>query len=149
MDISFEFEGWKELMESVEDIATSNDLDDINKEIVKEASIIAHRKAKEKMPTSNDNSKSGRASSRPNGHAKDKIPISSVKKSKNGGFYIIVGWGKSDTSPHFYNKFLEWGTSKMPPLAIFGQVNREIQSEIEKIAINKYNKFLDEKLEGR
>lgn len=54
----------------------------------------------------------GHRSKRGEGHLKDSVPVNKVEK--NGTLhYISVGWKKGDNSPHFYAKFLEWGTSKM------------------------------------
>ncbi|MDZ5609745.1 HK97-gp10 family putative phage morphogenesis protein [Bacillus pseudomycoides] len=46
-------------------------------------------------------------------HAKDTILIGKIVK-RGGTSYIRIGWDKADRSPHFYMKFQNWGTSKMP-----------------------------------
>lgn len=46
-------------------------------------------------------------------HAKDDVLVGKVK-TRNGVKSISVGWEKDDNSPHFYMKFQNWGTSKMP-----------------------------------
>lgn len=46
-------------------------------------------------------------------HAKDEVLVGKVK-TRNGIKSISVGWDRDDNSPHFYMKFQNWGTSKMP-----------------------------------
>ncbi|KGK87367.1 HK97-gp10 family putative phage morphogenesis protein [Clostridium sp. HMP27] len=47
------------------------------------------------------------------GNLREGLKISNVKK-KDGSKYILVGVDKGDNSKIFYDKFLEFGTSKMP-----------------------------------
>lgn len=57
--------------------------------------------------------KSGRRGSRTGQHAADNVPEKGTTQSGNYG--EVIGWEKSDTSPFFYMKFHEWGTTMHKP----------------------------------
>lgn len=65
------------------------------------------------VPVSRDNSRSGRKSSRPPGHARDNIPTKVTTKKEV--VYADIGWYLSDNSKFYYMKFIEWGTYMQPP----------------------------------
>lgn len=62
--------------------------------------------ARPKPPSSKESWRTGT-------HARDEVLLGKIK-AKNGVKSINVGWEKDDNSPHFYMKFQNWGTSKMP-----------------------------------
>ena len=90
-----------------------------------------------------DNSKSGRNGYRPPGHARDNIPKKVTTKKGE------VGWElNGDAQNWFYMKFVEWGTSKMPPRDFLNNTKSECESEYHMIADQEYQKALNEKLGG-
>ena len=95
------------------------------------------------IPRSADNSKSGRNGYRPPGHARDNIPKKVTTKKGE------VGWElNGDAQNWFYMKFVEWGTSKMPPRDFLNNTKSECESEYHMIADQEYQKALNEKLGG-
>lgn len=60
-----------------------------------------------------------------------------------------VGWKlNGDAQNWFYMKFVEWGTSKMPPRDFLNNTKSECESEYHMIADQEYQKALNEKLGG-
>ena len=60
-----------------------------------------------------------------------------------------VGWElNGDAQNWFYMKFVEWGTSKMPPRDFLNNTKSECESEYHMIADQEYQKALNEKLGG-
>ena len=93
------------------------------------------------MPKSADNSTSGRTGYRPPGHAADNIPKNVTAKKAE------VGWQlNGDAENCFYMKFVEWGTSKMPPRDFLDNTIDESEADYYRIAEEEYQKFLNEKL---
>jgi HK97 gp10 family phage protein len=148
MSIEMEFDGLDKIIDSLKELSSEAEMDVINTAILKEQSEIARNIIKSKLPKSKDVSKSGRKGSRTGKHYKDNVPISKVRKTKNGYLYMVVGIEKGDNSPYFYSKFLEWGTSKMKPRPIFAQTSETIQKNLDKKALKEYEKILKKKLEG-
>lgn len=136
-----EFEGLDELIKTCESLATENQLENTDKKVLKECGDLAYETVKPLIHKSKDNSKSGRKSSRPNGHALDNIPKPKISKKK-GKLQCIVGWEKSDNTPYFYMKMEEWGTSKRPPHHSFGVVNKLLRKQYSNIALKHYEKLV-------
>ncbi|MNO08216.1 hypothetical protein D3C81_2307560 [compost metagenome] len=65
-----------------------------------------------------------------------------IKKVK-GNLQIVIGWEKSDNSPYFYMKFIEFGTSKQPPKAPFKRAFIKQRKEWTGIFIEEYNNLLE------
>lgn len=57
--------------------------------------------------------------------------------------YADVGWEKSDNSEHFYVKFINWGTIYRPPQEFIYATGREADAELQKIAEQEYQSYLD------
>lgn len=114
MSIEFEVEGVDELMNKFEKLAGEECLKECLNKCLKSIAQEVKSYASSKMARSNDAAKSGRIGSRTYQHAADNIPISKIKKGK-GYAKITIGWDNTDTSPFFYEKFVEYGTSKMKP----------------------------------
>ncbi|TKI73330.1 HK97-gp10 family putative phage morphogenesis protein [Bacillus mycoides] len=74
--------------------------------VVKDALEESPASAHPKPPSPKESWRTGK-------HAKDEVLVGKVK-TRNGIKSISVGWEKDDNSPHFYMKFQNWGTSKMP-----------------------------------
>lgn len=146
MDINMEFEGLEDLIKTVEKMATQDELEKTNKELLKECGEVAHKEAGRLIHRSKDRSKSGpqhkgTKRSVPPGHAADNVPKPRFKK-KNGRSYIIVGWDKSDNSDYFYMKMEEWGTTKREPHHAFGKVNKLMKRKYDSIATKHYEKLI-------
>ena len=84
---------------------------------------------------------SGRKGSRTGQHMADVIPLSGVK-NKNNNQIISVGWTKSDNSPYFYAKFVEWGTSEQKANPFLFNASRQHEQELNQIAEKEYNNLL-------
>lgn len=135
------FEGLNELIKEVEKVASEAEIEKANAKILKECGKKAQSTVKTKMPKSNDPMLSGRKGSRTGEHSADNVPLSGVK-NKNGYQSIIVGWDKSDTSPYFYVKFTEWGTTKMKPHAYMEKTKQELTDYFSKVAQEEYENLI-------
>lgn len=135
------FEGLDELIKEVESVASESIIEKANANILKECGKKAQSSAKSKMPKSNDPMKSGRVGSRTGQHSADNVPLSGVK-NKNGYQSIVAGWEKSDNSPYFYVKFIEWGTSKIKPKAFMENTKQELNSYFSKVAQKEYENVI-------
>ncbi|MGG7142482.1 HK97-gp10 family putative phage morphogenesis protein [Clostridium nigeriense] len=135
------FEGLDEIIKEVENIASENEIEKVNANILKKCGVKAQNTVKTKMPRSGDPMLSGRKGSRTGRHSADNVPLSGVKK-KNGYQSIIVGWDKSDISPYFYVKFTEWGTSRMKPLAYMEKTKQELEDYFSEVAKSEYESLI-------
>lgn len=143
MEISFEFEGFDALQRGVEALASPSEFRAVNKRMFQRSADVTEPRMKAHMPRSADNSKSGKAGYRPPGHAADNIP---KKATATKG---TVGWElNGDAENWFYMKFVEWGTSKMPPRDFLTNTKEESEADYHRIAEEEYQKFLDEKIGG-
>jgi HK97 gp10 family phage protein len=140
-----EFEGLEELTKSCEDLASVSELAATNKRVVERGLPVLKENMKRRIPVSVDNSKSGRKSSRPPGHAKDHVPVSAIKTNLTAAS-AEVGWKLSDTSSYFYMKFVNWGTTKQPPREFVHSAAEASQAEIIGIAREEYEKLLKTKI---
>ena len=60
-----------------------------------------------------------------------------------------IGWNlNGDAENWFYMKFVEWGTSKMPPRDFLDNTKSELEGQYHAIAEQEYQKALNEKLGG-
>ena len=100
-----------------------------------------------KIPKSKDIKKSGRgfgSKSSVSAHAADEIPIGKVKVNGTGAT-ADVGWEKNtqDEGGHFYVRFINWGTIYRPPQEFIYATGREADAELQKIAEQEYQAYLD------
>ena len=114
MSITFEVEGLNELMNKFEKLAGKEELKNSLNKCLKNIAQEVKSYASAKMARSSNPAKSGRIGSRTYQHSADNIPVSKIT-NKNGNAQVSIGWDKTDTSPYFYVKFTEYGTSKMRP----------------------------------
>ena len=145
MRIEMEFEGLEELVKAFEKAASDDAIRATNKKIVERAQPIVKRIMSGKVPKSADISKSGRgfgSKSSVSSHAADSVPIGKIS-IKDTGASAEVGWDKSDRSEHFYVKFINWGTIYQPPREFIFASGREANGELQKIAEQEYQSFLD------
>lgn len=143
MKITMEFVGLDKLMKQIESLASTTEIDALNKRIFQRCADVTQPKMKANMARSVDNSKSGRRGYRPPGHAADNIP---VKVSKNKA---EVGWNLTgDAENFFYMKFVEWGTTKQPPQDFIYTTLDEVDGEISSIAEQECQTMLNQKLGG-
>ncbi|WP_207752935.1 HK97-gp10 family putative phage morphogenesis protein [Clostridium yunnanense] len=139
--VSIEVTGLKELIKQVEQLATSRELEEADKKALKRCGDLAKTEVQKIMPKSQDVSKSGRKGSRTFKHAADNIPIK--LKKVDGQLTVIVGWEKGSNDAYFYSKFVEFGSSKMPPSAPFKRTFIRERKEWDKIFEEEYNKLLE------
>lgn len=145
MRIEMEFKGLEELVKAFEAAATDSEIKEVNKSIVEKSEPTIKRIMSGKMPKSSDMSKSGRgfgSKSSVSAHAADSVPIGKVKY-KGTGASADIGWEKSDNSEHFYVKFINWGTIYQPPREFIYATGREADGELQKIAEQEYQNYLD------
>lgn len=145
MKIEMEFQGLQELVKAFEKAASDEEIKETNRRIVEKGEPIVKRIMSGKIPKSADISKSGRgfgSKSSVSAHAADSVPIGQVK-IKNAGATAEVGWDKSDRSEHFYVKFINWGTIYQPPREFIYATGRGADAELQKIAEQEYQTFLD------
>ncbi len=147
MKIEMEFQGLQELVKAFEAAASDEEIKETNKRIVEKGEPVVKRIMSGKMPKSADISKSGRgfgSKSNVSGHAADEIPTGKVKfKGTNAS--AEVGWEKNtqDEGGHFYVRFINWGTIYQPPREFIYATGREADGELQKIAEQEYQAFLD------
>ena len=145
MKIEMEFQGLQELVRAFEKAASDEEIKETNRRIVEKGEPIVKRIMSGKIPKSADISKSGRgfgSKSSVSAHAADSVPIGQAKV-KNTGATAEVGWDKSDRSEHFYVKFINWGTIYQPPREFIYATGRDADAELQKIAEQEYQTFLD------
>lgn len=152
MAFEFEFKGFLEIMQELETLCDSNEMNNVNKKIVEGVSSKVVTEIKPKIPLSKDLNKSGKKPKGqirqiPEKHSADNIPVSKYKKTKNGG-YITIGWTEGDNQENFYYKFSEFGTSKLPPLHIFGDARDIAYKYLDEEGIKEYSQLLQKKLDG-
>lgn len=148
MKIEMEFQGLKELMKAFEDAASDEDIKEVNQKIVKQSEPVVKNIMSGKIPKSADIKLSGRgfgSKSSVTSHAADSIPMGAVKM-KDTGATADVGWEKSYNSEHFYVKFINWGTIYQPPQEFIYATGREADAELQKIAEQEYQSYLDNTL---
>ena len=143
---SFEAQGLTELIKEFEELGSREEALIVNKKIVKECGGLVQANAKELAPISLDHmnsgrwNKSGHFRSQPPEHMANAIPL------KVKGQTAIVGWEKSDTSPYFYAKFEEYGTSEHPPHPFLQPALENSEGEFNEIAEEKYAELINKKL---
>ena len=128
-----------------DEFINDEEIKETNRRIVEKGEPIVKRIMSGKIPKSADISKSGRgfgSKSSVSAHAADSVPIGQVKV-KNTGATAEVGWDKSDRSEHFYVKFINWGTIYQPPREFIYATGRDADAELQKIAEQEYQTFLD------
>lgn len=148
MKFTLNFEGLDDMIEKLQKNADPITRENAEKAVLQEIGEKAAKVMREHIPASADNSKSGRSlkygnSSRPkHGHARDNVPITKVKRSGDT-LSINVGWLLSDNSEYFYMKFVEWGTSKMPPRDYLYNTFSECEPEFRELTIKEYTQLLE------
>lgn len=145
MKVEMEFQGLQELMRQFEAAASDDDIKQVNKKIVEKSEPVVKRIMSTKIPKSADIKLSGRGfgtKSSVSAHAADSVPIGKIK-TKGVGAEADIGWDKSDNSEHFYVKFINWGTIHRPPQEFIYETGREADSELQKIAEQEYQSYLD------
>lgn len=143
MEISFKFEGFDEVQRGVEALASPAEIRAVNKRIFQRSADVTEPRMKQHMPKSADNSKSGKRGYRPPGHAADNIPKKAAAQKGE------VGWElNGDAENWFYMKFVEWGTSKMPPRDFINNTKAESEADYHRIAEEEYQRILNQKLGG-
>lgn len=137
MKIEMEFQGLQELLKAFEDAASDAEIAAVNKRIVGKAEPIVKGIMAKKVP---------RSESSVRAHAADSVPIGKTRMKGNSAS-AEVGWViKSDTSPYAYVKFINWGTIYQPPREFIYATGRDADSELQKIAEQEYQAFLDNTL---
>ena len=148
MKVEMEFQGLQELLKAFEDAASDAEIAEVNRKIVEKGEPVVKKIMSGKIPKSQDIKKSGRGfgtKSSVSTHAADSVPMGKPKV-KGAGESAEVGWDKSDNSEHFYVKFINWGTIYQPPREFIYATGRDADSELQKIAEQEYQAFLDNTL---
>ena len=145
MRIELEFQGLDELVKALEECATEKQIQGLNRNIVTKAQPLIQEEMKKRVPRSEKQEFSGRGfgtKSHPSGHAGDAVPLGKVKASGTRA-EADVGWTKTDNSEHFYVKFINWGTVYRPPKEFIYAPGRAVDEQIQNIAEQEYQEFLD------
>lgn len=146
MRIEMEFQGLKELVKAFEDAASDADAKEVNRKIVEKSEPVVKGIMSKKIPKSADISQSGRgfgSKSSVSGHAADSIPTGNIKH-KGTGASEEIGWKITDDSQErFYVKFINWGTIFRPPQEFIYATGREADGELQRIAEQEYQTYLD------
>ena len=145
MKVEMEFQGLQELLKAFEDAASDAEIAEVNRKIVEKGEPVVKKIMSGEIPKSADIKKSGRGfgtKSSVSTHAADSVPMGKPKV-KGAGVSAEVGWDKSDNSEHFYVKFINWGTIYQPPREFIYETGRDADSELQKIAEQEYQTFLD------
>lgn len=145
MRIEMEFQGLDELVKALEECATDKEIQNLNKTIVTKSQPIIEREMSSRMPRSKNPELSGRGfgtKSHPSSHASDAVPIEKMR-TRGTRAEANVGWEKSDSSEHFYVKFINWGTVYRPPQEFIFKTGRAVEGKIQSIAEQEYQNFLD------
>lgn len=148
MKVEMEFQGLQELLKAFEDAASDAEIAEVNRKIVEKGEQVVKKNMSGKIPKSADIKKSGRGfgtKSSVSTHAADSVPMGKPKV-KGAGVSAEVGWDKSDNSEHFYVKFINWGTIYQPPREFIYETGRDADSELQKIAEQEYQAFLNNTL---
>lgn len=148
MKIEMEFQGLRELLKAFEAAASDEDIKEVNKRIIEKGQPVVKGIMSGKIPKSADIKLSGRGfgtKSSVISHAADSVPVGKVR-FKDTGASADVGWEKSDNSEHFYVKFINWGTIYRPPQEFIYATGREADAELQKIAEQEYQSYLDSTL---
>lgn len=143
-----EYEIEMKSVQLLEQAASDEDIKEVNQKIVKQSEPVVKNIMSGKIPKSADIKLSGRgfgSKSSVTSHAADSIPLGAVKV-KDTGASADVGWEKSDNSEHFYVKFINWGTIYRPPQEFIYATGREADAELQKIAEQEYQSYLDNTL---
>ncbi len=147
MNIEFELKGFDDIIKQLEGLADSTEMENVDRKIIAQVAEKVKNDIKPKIPKSKDNGKSGKKGYRPSGHFADNIPQSNIKKKK-GSMYITIG-EENEEGEYFYWTFKEFGTSKMPPTPVFGEVREKAQKMLDELGVEEYSRLLQQKLEGR
>ena len=148
-NITMQFEGLEEAYREIERLSTDAELKELNKKIVKRAGAIAQEEAKgqiRKKAYSKNPSKSGRKGSRTGQHAADNVPKKGT--TQTGNYAEVIGWELADTSPYYYMKFHDWGSSMHKPKRFMLETAHSVYPQFKSIAEEEYEKVLKEKLGG-
>ena len=144
-----EFQGLQELLKAFEDAASDAEIAEVNRKIVEKGEQVVKKIMSGKIPKSADIKKSGRGfgtKSSVSAHAADSVPIGKTRMKGNSAS-AEVGWViKSDDSQYAYVKFINWGTIYQPPREFIYAAGRDGDSELQKIAEQEYQAFLDNTL---
>lgn len=149
MKVEMEFQGLQELLKAFEDAASDAEIAEVNRKIVEKSEPVVKKIMSGKIPKSADIKKSGRGfgtKSSVSTHAADSVPIGKTRMKGNSAS-AEVGWViKSDDSQYAYVKFINWGTIYQPPKEFIYAAGRDADSELQKIAEQEYQAFLDNTL---
>lgn len=145
--IKLSFPGLDEMIRTLERVKGRDFCEKVDQRILKRSGERIEAEMEKRIPRSKDPFSSGRwrkgyGHVRPeDGHAKDNIPTSPVRRSYDN-LIINVGWRLSDTSPYFYTKFINWGTVQMPPKPFLEPSYDAAEGDIREIIDEEYKNAL-------
>lgn len=82
------------------------------------------------------------------GKAIDKMTVGGVRKSKEGGKFVVTGILKGDNSTQFYLKFAEYGTSKQRATPIFRPAMIAKEAELERLYYEMVSNMVEKHWNG-
>lgn len=146
MSVTIEITGLQELIRQAEALATPRELEETDKNAIKQCISMTKPEVSRAMRVSKDVRKSGRKGSRTYIHSRDAI-TTKIKISKKDGKIqgvVQVGDGKGN-NPWFYTKFdeFEYGNSKYPPSKPWQRTFKKLRKQWEEIFIKEYEKLVE------
>ena len=147
MKVEMEFKGLEELVKAFEESASDEEIKEVNRTIAEKAEPVVQRIMSGKMPKSADISKSGRGFvnvSQCRHMQRMKYRWEKSKQKERERQQMSGGKRTHKTrAVTFYVRFINWGTIYRPPQEFIFATGREADGELQKIAEQEYQSFLD------
>lgn len=138
--VEMKFEGLNEIINTLERMGQSGEIENVEKELIIEATEEAKQTIKQHFNRSRDYHKSGKKGYRPTGHFVDNIPQTDIKKTRSG-MYLTIG-AKDEYDQFFYSKFPNFGTSRQPPNFAFEYAYESAKKCLNQQGIEKFETLL-------
>ena len=135
------FEGLDDLIKEFSSLASENEQEKANAQIIKKCAKVVEKNLKPKVHRSKDVSKSGIKGQRTGKHAADNIEISKIKGTK-GVKFVTVGWEQGKSDPYTYMQWEEWGNTTREPHAMLYPTIETSYPEMNQVAQKEYETLI-------
>ncbi|MGL4761878.1 MAG: HK97-gp10 family putative phage morphogenesis protein [Sarcina sp.] len=135
------FEGLDDLIKEFSSLASENEQEKANAQIIKKCANVVEKNLKPKVHRSKDVSKSGIKGQRTGKHAADNIEISKIKGTK-GVKFVTVGWEQGKSDPYTYMQWEEWGNTTREPHAMLYPTIESSYLEMNQVAQKEYETLI-------
>lgn len=136
------FEGLDNLIKEFESLASEEQIEKANEDIIKDCAEIVVKNLKPKVHRSKNVKYSGITGKKTGKHAADNIEISKIKGTK-GVKFVTVGWEQGKADPFTYMQWEEWGNSTRLPHPVLYPTIRDSYPEMNKIAQETYENLIE------